>query len=86
MENGFGAISLVEILSECEKMKFYWHQKESIGQRDGILYRQTSEKIEQTLVLRFLQENFRELAHTGKTGVTGKFGGHIGRCGGALTG
>lgn len=70
--NETGTPSLIEILSEGERVKVYWHQRESISLREDVLIRRTPGGIEQVLVPRALQSDFLRLAHTGLTG------GHLG--------
>jgi transposase InsO family protein/predicted aspartyl protease len=72
LEVGAQVPNLVEILGESEAVKIYWHQREQLSLRDGVMYRRTFDGVEQVVVPKVLREEFLRLAHTGMTG------GHLG--------
>ena len=72
LEEGGRMPDLVEILHESAAVKVYWHQKEHLYLREGIMYRKRPDEIEQLLLPKSLREEFLRLAHTGLTG------GHLG--------
>jgi len=63
---------LLGVLSESATVKVYWHQRESLYLRDGIMYRKRIDDVEQLLLPKTMREEFLKLAHTGITG------GHLG--------
>jgi transposase InsO family protein len=72
LDDGAEAPDLVNILYEDETVKTYWHQKDQLYVRDGVMHRRTPDNMEQVLVPRASREEFLRLAHTGMTG------GHLG--------
>ena len=72
LEEGAQAPDLVAILRENESVKIYWHQRERLYLREGIIYRKTPDGVEQLVVPRAMREEYLKLAHTGITG------GHLG--------
>ena len=72
LEEGAEIPELVELLQESEAIKIYWHQKDRLCLRDGVIYRQTPEGVDQLVIPKAKREEFMRLAHTGVTG------GHLG--------
>lgn len=72
LEDGASAPDLVEILQESEAVKVYWHQRDHLYLRDGVMYRRKPDGEEQVLLPKLLREEYLRLAHTGITG------GHMG--------
>lgn len=72
LEDGTSAPDLQALLWESATVKIYWHQRERLYLRDGIMYKKTPDDVEQVLVPKALREEFLRLAHTGLTG------GHLG--------
>ena len=60
------------ILYESAHVKTYWHQRDGLYLRDGVMYRKKPDGAEQVLMPKALREEFLKLAHTGVTG------GHLG--------
>ena len=71
---GEGAMvpDLIDVLQESATVKVYWHQRENLYFRDGVMYRKRMDGVEQLLLPKSLREEFVTLAHTGITG------GHLG--------
>src|SRR6218665_1787640 len=66
--DGAQAPDLVGVLWESAAVKTYWHQRDQLFLRDGVLSKKTPEGVEQVLVPKALREDFLRLAHTGITG------------------
>ena len=71
-EDGGRIPELLEILYENSRIKTYWHQKDRLFLRSGVLYRNQPNASEQVILPKSLREEFLKLAHTGVTG------GHLG--------
>jgi len=72
IENVGTVPGLDEILQESATVKVYWHQRESLCIKEGVIYRKRLDGIEQLLLPKALREPYMKLAHTGVTG------GHLG--------
>ena len=47
LEEGAEIPEFVELLQESEAIKIYWHQKDRLCLRDGVIYRRTPEGVDQ---------------------------------------
>jgi hypothetical protein len=77
---------VAEIFQENETIKVYWHHRDLLCLRDGVMYRRTSDEMDQMLMPMARREEFLKLAHTGVTGVIWVFAARHGRCDAGRTG
>lgn len=65
-------LDLDQILYENARVKTYWHQREQLYRKEGVLYQRTVVDVKQLVMPKETKGEFMKLAHTGITG------GHLG--------
>lgn len=59
---------LVQILYESEAVKTYWHQKDRLYLKDGVIHRKKPDGTEQVVIPKSLRQDFLKRTHSGITG------------------